>query len=127
VTKVRAAPWTIGIAAVAGLALLLQAALSSATPPLGLPLAASLPAHALCLGSGAPPADVDDPAPFPDRAHQGCCILYTAPGLDATAASDARPPGWPPPLATLLQSLAPTAIIAAIERSPIRARAPPRA
>jgi hypothetical protein len=73
VTRFRPAEWKAWVAALACSALLLQAVLSSLTPPGALATAAieSLAAHALCFGSGARPGDPDGPAPAPDRTHQG--------------------------------------------------------
>lgn len=118
------------IAALAGAALVLQAVLTSLTPP-GAAAAAAverLAAYALCIGSPAGRNDAGRPAPTPHPAHQACCILCSVPGLAAAGGvPDLTAPAWGPPLAAPLRQQADPPLVRLADRFPVRARAPPRA
>jgi len=131
-TSVRPAEWRAWVAALAVTALILQAALSSLTPPQALGAAAAidrLAAYVLCVGSGTQPDEPNGSAPAHDQTHQGCCILCNVPALDATAANPGvvQTPAWGPPLAAQLRGREANDPTPPSERSPIRARAPPSA
>jgi hypothetical protein len=126
VTGFRLVRWRALVAALAGAALVLQAALASFAP-LGVAAAVDeLAAHALCFGSGR--TDQDAPPPGTDRGRQACCILCVVPGFAAPAdPAGLAAPGLFAPLAAPLQAMAAARFVAPSELSPIRARAPPAA
>jgi hypothetical protein len=114
------------IAALAGAALLLQAALSSLSPPSDAYVSAlrSLATPALCVGSG---GRNPDGSPVPDQTHQGYCILCVVPAHSATTGTpDLNAPAWLASLAAPLAGVERYDLSPPSELSPIRARAPPR-
>lgn len=125
-TSIRPAEWRAWVAALAVMALVIQAALSSLTPPDSAAAIDGLAARALCFGSGAQ-LDPESPAPHPHRTDHGCCILCTAPALDATAGNPGvvQTPAWGPSLAAPLRGREADNATPPSERAPIRARAPP--
>lgn len=127
-TRFRPAEWRIWVAALAVTTLVLQAALASLTPPDATAAIDRLAAGALCVGSG-PQSDRKSPAPPPHRADHGCCILCTAPALDAGAGDPGavQTPAWGPSLAAPLRGREAEDAPPPSELSPIRPRAPPSA
>jgi len=118
-------------ALVVALALLLQVVLPAlASPASRDAAAATLFGDTLCIGSpagGSPAASEspEAPPPAPATIRHTCCVLCTSPGL---AAAPARPavhgPAWSR-IAAVASVRFRGPLVAAVERNPIRPRAPP--
>ncbi|MTW17372.1 hypothetical protein GJ689_14280 [Rhodoplanes serenus] len=118
-------------ALVVALALLLQVVLPAlASPGFRDATAATLFGDTLCVGSpaGGLPAASESPEvppPAPATIRHTCCVLCTSPGL---AAAPARPavhvPAWSR-IAAVASVRFRGPLVAAVERAPIRPRAPP--
>ena len=123
-------------ALVVALALLLQVVLPALASPAPRDAAAAIPfgdtlfGDTLCVGSpaGVPTAASESPEappPAPATIRHTCCVLCASPGLAAVPS----PPAVHVPAWSRIVAVAPARLrgplVAAVERAPIRPRAPP--